>query len=715
MPRPGVAEVLVPSAETFARTYFANYRFPAEEDAMRWMRRLPALAHKEDSAEMSQITVPTFRVLAPEDGADDAKALVVTQSRDPRSAVLGHLAAGALIGLADIVGTRAQLGRIALVGPESFSGAWVSVLRLDGRPLLERVLEETENMQLEAKLKAETARIAARIAAGDNQEPPPRRRSSVGSAWSALGRAQLPHFGEAAEEELEDVDMPPPGPSNKVLPAKMAQRATVTGGWRSFTDPIWKRQVFVAPLGGRATWGISEVLQTGGLDDLLLARCWEACVVDPLAVEAMKDPTWAFEIFADPSLSGEPIFRYEKGRLIVVQVFDMKTFVAHVVLPPPEDGGDAATGYATYRMRDGRPLLRSLMQPSEDYEGDRPQPRSELEPAHLDRAEPPEPGRALLEGPYVCAPAGGGGELPVAVGQDLGSARWASMPRGFRVRAFEEVVGLRARLPDIEGGGWVSLFQPDGRPLFWKEPLPPPVLEIPMAEKGVEDGGEPWLPVVWPDFGLEPRPRPAAQGLQLSTTFAVGAPRAPTLPDLLSRMGGGRMLCDWFRTDTFSGPAWRNLVTHTITTLHDLLARGIWKILVVEASEARVREASALSSKYIKTLPRSSLVIGEWIPPGNAAVRVLTPAAAGDPRPQHFWADLGAADGAVLVPLQPGGHFWVEPKGGHLADEQQEDENPLAKASKVDVRSEKDPASQIIGGLQRGDAVQIAEVLSLGV
>ncbi|CAK0818018.1 unnamed protein product, partial [Prorocentrum cordatum] len=292
-------------------------------------------------------------------------ALVVTQSRDPRSAVLGHLAAGALIGLADIVGTRAQLGRIALVGPESFSGAWVSVLRLDGRPLLERVLEETENMQLEAKLKAETARIAARIAAGDNQEPPPRRRSSVGSAWSALGRAQLPHFGEAAEEELEDVDMPPPGPSNKVLPAKMAQRATVTGGWRSFTDPIWKRQVFVAPLGGRATWGISEVLQTGGLDDLLLARCWEACVVDPLAVEAMKDPTWAFEIFADPSLSGEPIFRYEKGRLIVVQVFDMKTFVAHVVLPPPEDGGDAATGYATYRMRDGRPLLRSLMQPSE--------------------------------------------------------------------------------------------------------------------------------------------------------------------------------------------------------------------------------------------------------------------------------------------------------------------------------------------------------------
>lgn len=40
-------------------------------------------------------------------------------------------------------------------------------------------------------------------------------------------------------------------------------------------------------------------------------------------------------------------------------------------------------------------------------------------------------------------------------GQDVGSDAWAKMPRGYRLRHFAEILGFRARLPDLEGGGWV--------------------------------------------------------------------------------------------------------------------------------------------------------------------------------------------------------------------------------------------------------------------
>ena len=37
----------------------------------------------------------------------------------------------------------------------------------------------------------------------------------------------------------------------------------------------------------------------------------------------------------------------------------------------------------------------------------------------------------------------------------MGSDDWAKMPRGYRLRQFAEILGFRARLPDLEGGGWV--------------------------------------------------------------------------------------------------------------------------------------------------------------------------------------------------------------------------------------------------------------------
>jgi len=56
----------------------------------------------------------------------------------------------------------------------------------------------------------------------------------------------------------------------------------------------------------------------------------------------------------------------------------------------------------------------------------------------------------------------------------VGSDQWAKMPRGYRLRHFAEILGFRARLPDLEGGGWVSWCQgmpglEDQRDFLWKQ------------------------------------------------------------------------------------------------------------------------------------------------------------------------------------------------------------------------------------------------------
>ena len=100
-------------------------------------------------------------------------------------------------------------------------------------------------------------------------------------------------------------------------------------------------------------------------------------------------------------------------------------------------------------------------------------------------AHPPE-GATVMDGPYFCQPPGDQQELWVSVGQDVGSERWARLPRGYVVRTFAEVLGFRARLPDLEGGGWVSLFGLDGTPYFRKAPSEPPGAEGQQTEAGLD-------------------------------------------------------------------------------------------------------------------------------------------------------------------------------------------------------------------------------------
>jgi hypothetical protein len=436
------------------------------------------------------------------------------------------------------------------------------------------------------------------------------------------------------------------------------------------------------------------------MDDLLLSRHWEVCVVDPLAVEYMKDKTWTCEIFADPSLSGEPVTRRPKGSLVVVQVFHAPTLVATLLLPPTEKGGDAAVGYASYRIRDGRPLLRSML-PRAENEDDLSKKGGgvlEQEAAQLEFAEPPE--GDVLEGPFFAVPREGTENIAVSVGQDIGSEHWARLPRGYRVQAFAEIMGLRARLPDLEGGGWVNLVDPDGTPLFRKEPAP---YIAPSGPEEENEDGQHVLPVVWPFFGVLRPPKHASEVVEKASEAQ--------LPSLLKRLGGGRVLCDWQRMKLppFDVFVWKSPLTYAQTTLDSLLKERLWKASVVEAHDGlRIREHGDPRSKCIATRPWGSLVVSEWVAPGNA-VRLLVPHEADDPKPAHAWADLGGADGASLVPLAPGSLFWVEPRGGHLPEEEQEDPPEMDPAS-LPVREGEDPKSAEVGHFWRGDIVQIAEM-----
>mmetsp|Transcript_105456 Transcript_105456/g.339590 ORF Transcript_105456/g.339590 Transcript_105456/m.339590 type:complete len:1368 (+) Transcript_105456:119-4222(+) len=689
-PRQGILELMLPCDEKVVKTVYA----PMRSGGKRLVQRLPVRMHNEDLVGMAAITVPLFCVRpdaeAERAGKGDSSALVVTAERDPRSPELGHVKAGSIVGLAAIVGTRAQLARVK-DGPRNIWGGWISLLLLDGTSTLERVMEETENMKLADQLKAHLAEVEAlRAAAVANGEDP--------------DEIQLPPKPGEEEEEVEEVaavsrsTKEPPIRSKAMLEYGLVQRMTVSGGWRQVLDKVWWRPVYVEPLAGRMTWGFVEVVKSGGLDDLLLARQWELCVVDPLSVEDQKDKTYCLKVFSDPSLSGQPIMLLPKGAFVIVQVFHKYSQIAMLLLPPAAPGADPAIGYAFYQKRDGRSILRALLPQGEldSGTGQGQQPENMVTQEMLGYCEPPE--GPILEGPYYAEPPDGTLELAVSTGQDLESDRWARLPRGYCVREFAEILGFRARLPDLEGGGWVNLVSPEGKPCFRKQPLIPSAIELPAQELDKQEAN---LPIVWPHFGVLRPLKPV-----------LVKPHVPAeLPALLQRLGGGRALCDWTRKPLplfGGGHVWRNPLTGQQSSLDALLRSDIWKIAVVQAATLSLRERAEPSAEVL-TLRRGTIVVCEWVSTGSVA-RLLLPGKPMDETPRHLWTDLAGPSGATLAPLPAGGvNFWMEPRGGHLPEEEQAD--PSEKDQRqLTARKEKDGESASSGYFQRGDGIQVAEV-----
>eukprot|EP00931_Biecheleriopsis_adriatica_P047984 TRINITY_DN27701_c0_g1_i1.p1 TRINITY_DN27701_c0_g1~~TRINITY_DN27701_c0_g1_i1.p1 ORF type:complete len:1436 (+),score=281.57 TRINITY_DN27701_c0_g1_i1:31-4338(+) len=750
MATPGIVELLVPDEGRGVMSAFGLFRFPPE-NGRRYLQRLPARIRNDDLRGMEAVTLPTWLVLPPLPGREgpEGRALRVTATRDPRSEELGWLWGGTPIGLNLVEGTRAFVGWIH--GEDAYmQGGWISIVRMDGSHTIERVLEETPNMKMQAELarhlkeleaagldpaaarelaeqameaaaqeeaaglvatKSGTGRRSSRSRQSSARRDGSARESSRGGSTrrsSADPSSARPtsRDGASSGEPLQPLEdyKPVELPAFAVGPPEVAeQRLTVVGGWRQILDPFWGRPQFFSPVCARATWGLNEVLLTGGLDDLLLNRSWELACIDPFAIELMKDDSWTLPVYGNANCSGDPIAFFEKGRIIVTQLYEPKTGVATVLVPSPTPGVETASGYIEYCMRDGRPLLRALVAPVEEPE--------ELAKGSLrDAAEPPA--GDLLEGPYIASPPGDAADIQVSVGQDLESDRWARLPRGYKVREFADILGFRARLPDLEGGGWVSICSPQGLPYFRRQPAKPPAVEE------VEDLGttrrsgatgdrksahtpRAHLPVVWPGKGViwpELPPVP------------VPVPEPKQLPDLLHNLGQGRAVCDWERLvlPPYDEIVWKNRYCPSQTFLHDLLRLKIWKPAVVEAQWLHIREAEDERSRQLISLPRGSCIVTEWVSP-SGAVRVLVPSKENDPRPIHGWSDLGGADGAAIVLLAEGLDFWIEPWGGHLPEEEQQDESPHDPML-VPLRASQDPDSEITGKLQRGDGVQIAEL-----
>ncbi|CAK9113359.1 Hypothetical protein (Fragment) [Durusdinium trenchii] len=576
-------------------------------------------------------------------------------------------------------------------------------------------------------------------------------------------------------------------------PEKQEQRETVIGGWRQVTDPVWGRPLYVSPVQGRSTWGVNEVLlgEHG---------------IDPEALEIQKADDWFlnaaplantaafFYVYPTPSLTGEPIEHWEKGRilltqhttagrLIIVQTFDEKTGIATVLIPPQDP-----EGYVSYAMRDGsdgataawskRPkgglrseVLQDNLEVLKDSvlldEGAMVAPVDEWPELpegqlYAGGAKPPEDGN-FLEGPFFAVLPLDQNELTVSIGQDVGSDAWAKMPRGYRLRHFAEILGFRARLPDLEGGGWVSLCNPKAIPAmavaegecrtFESSPAAEPQmgdewggqapeLELPeeLSSRGSKGSKLPsgapssgasgasgsarrkgHLPIVWPGLGIwipdDVKPP------------EVPKPEPKTLPELLYNMGTGRALCDWQRMalPPYKEMVWKNRHAASTTHLHELLRLKIWKPAVVEIEWLHIREAevgreepqSCIDAPELQTTPKGSCIITQWVSSSGVG-----------------WADLGGAQGACVVLLEEDGDlrrdpkesnrandlhlfggelggldFWVEPQGGHIAEEDQETGVSGVKEHDATLLlRESLEASSQCGALQRGD-VQIAELV----
>ncbi|CAE7648530.1 unnamed protein product, partial [Symbiodinium sp. KB8] len=403
MPKPGIVEILLPAEDGVAKLGFAKYRWPPQ-DGTRYLQRLPARMRTDDVAGMNAVVTPVWVVLEPvsgTEGPEEGDALLVTEGRDPRSEPLGWLKVGASIGLNLIEGTRALVGWIH----EELEAAGMSPH--EAIEALEKLQEElagdsrTESRTSRAGSKL-PSRSGSKVSVRSGSKLPSRSGSKLPSRRGSRRTSRGSRRSSGQELQLPKLAFQFVGP-----PSRQEQRETVVGGWRQIMDPVWNRPLYVSPVNGRTTWGVNEVIRTGGLDDLLLNRSWDLCCIDPEALEIQKQDDWCMNVYADSGLSGEPIARWEKGRLIVTQMFDDTTGIATVLVPPTEPGGDAATGYVKYSMRDGRPLLKAMVAPVED-------PPELVEGQLMPGAKPPDD--EFLEGPFFAVLPLGKEDLIVTVG-----------------------------------------------------------------------------------------------------------------------------------------------------------------------------------------------------------------------------------------------------------------------------------------------------------
>ncbi|CAK9113357.1 Threonine--tRNA ligase [Durusdinium trenchii] len=167
LPKPGISEILLPDVDAIIKSGYVKYRWPPQEprdafskrhadqtyfpmtDGSRYLQLLPTKMRNEDFSGMDAVVGPSWTVLPapPHRRGPNDTALAVTETRDPRSNLLGWLRAGAEVRLHLIEGTRALLGWLEEEDAH-FAGGWISVVRLDGSATVRRILEETSNQRI---------------------------------------------------------------------------------------------------------------------------------------------------------------------------------------------------------------------------------------------------------------------------------------------------------------------------------------------------------------------------------------------------------------------------------------------------------------------------------------------------------------------------------------------------------------------------------------
>merc|ERR1719473_596516 len=68
-------------------------------------------------------------------------------------------------------------------------------------------------------------------------------------------------------------------------------------GWRQAKDPMGVKPYWYFPTNDTVTWQVQDVLENGGLEDLLATNQWCLACADPQAAEVKYDANWKLAIY----------------------------------------------------------------------------------------------------------------------------------------------------------------------------------------------------------------------------------------------------------------------------------------------------------------------------------------------------------------------------------------------------------------------------------
>ncbi|KAF4726757.1 hypothetical protein FOZ63_027674, partial [Perkinsus olseni] len=369
-------------------------------------------------------------------------------------------------------------------------------------------------------------------------------------------------------------------------------------GWRKVMDVSRMpgqeprdRHYFYMPKTLEATWDLTSLLEAGGLHDLLVARSWSIHYVTPQeAVECRKDPHWCIEVCSDSQLAGSEVgTQLHTGDLVVVCEPPAASRVVRILYIDQQ--GVTRLGWIAAQTVDGRLMVQPLGHPPlhEEYTRLSCDEDCIIIPTH----------RLTLHG----------------------DVNLSSLTEGYIDQRNEyqltAIVGANARL--ASDGAWFNLIDPwakfkvrravslvDENDIAREQGL----LAIAAEAGGLGDSAEAVRLMI-----LDGTPPDGDRRQPAEPNRSVEEVEPVAYPDLLRLLRSETVSSDWRQCvdALWHRVYFRNQwINQAQLSLHELLHHDIWKLCMVESTEAS-GSLPVLSAPDSAASPISRLSVGQLV------------------------------------------------------------------------------------------------------